>query len=184
MTKKALAVISFGTTYPQAREAIGQIEKALSAALPDYDFFRAFTSGMVIRKIEREEGIKIPNPAELMQHLSDAGYEKVLCQSLHVMPGFEYEKMLAQLAPYREKFTQLSVGKPARTTMGISARVCCATCPRLPRMKPMFTWDTAPSILLMRHTARWKTCSAFWAQSVCLSAPLRASRIWSISAAA
>lgn len=139
MTKKALAVISFGTTYPQAREAIGQIEKALCAALPDYDFFRAFTSGMVIRKIEREEGIKIPNPAELMRHLSDAGYEKVLCQSLHVMPGFEYEKMLAQLAPYREKFTQLSVGKPMLFGADDYGHICA----RLLRDLPTLAADEA-----------------------------------------
>ena len=53
MGKKALVVVSFGTSMPQARCAIENIEKRLCAAFPDYDFFRAFTSRMVARKIER-----------------------------------------------------------------------------------------------------------------------------------
>lgn len=139
MSKKALAVISFGTTYPQARKAIGHIENDLCAALPEYDFYRAFTSGMVIRKIEREEGVKIPNPAELMQQLADAGYEEVLCQSLHVMPGLEYEKMLAQLAPYREKFQKLTVGKPMLFETGDYEHIC----ERLLRDLPALAEDAA-----------------------------------------
>ncbi|WP_283674585.1 sirohydrochlorin cobaltochelatase [Butyricicoccus sp. Marseille-Q5471] len=112
MGKKALAIISFGTTYPQAREAIVCIENRLRQAFPEYDFYRAFTSGMVIRKIEREENIKIPNPAELMEQLAAEGYEEVLCQSLHVIPGVEYEKMLGQLASYRDRFACLRIGRP------------------------------------------------------------------------
>ena len=69
MNKKAIAVISFGTTYPKARLAIERIENSLKAAFPDYDFFRAFTSKMVINKIEKEENIKIPTPEQLMIQL-------------------------------------------------------------------------------------------------------------------
>ncbi len=112
MGKKALAVISFGTSYPEARAAIENLEKTLAVARPDYDFYRAFTSGMVIAKIEREEGIRILNPAELMEQLAEQGYEEVICQSLHVIPGNEYEKMCAQMQPFAEKFHRFAVGKP------------------------------------------------------------------------
>lgn len=139
MSKKALAVISFGTTYPRARQAIAQIEDRLRQALPDYDFFRAFTSGMVIRKIEREEGVRIPNPAELMEQLAAAGYEEVLCQSLHVMPGMEYEKMCMQLLLYRERFRVLSTGKP----MLFHAEDYAEICRRLLREIPALADDEA-----------------------------------------
>ncbi len=112
MGKKALAVISFGTSYPEARAAIEHIEGALAAARPGYDFYRAFTSDMIIRKIEREEGIHIPTPEELFAQLAAQGYEEVLCQSLHVIPGNEYEKMCAQIAPYTSSFSHLRIGKP------------------------------------------------------------------------
>ena len=70
MSKKALMVVSFGTTYPDARRAIENLEERLRAAFPGYDFYRAFTSRMVARKIEREEGVYIPSPAELLEQLA------------------------------------------------------------------------------------------------------------------
>lgn len=112
MAKKALAVISFGTSYPEARAAIEHIEATLAAALPDHDFYRAFTSGMIIRKIEREEGIRIPTPEQLFEQLAAQGYDEVLCQSLHVIPGNEYDKMCAQIAPHVSRFAHLRIGKP------------------------------------------------------------------------
>lgn len=110
--KKALAVVSFGTTYPEARRAIEEIENALRAAFPDHDFYRAFTSSIVIRKIAREEGVIIPNPGELLEQLAAQGYEEVRVQTLHVIPGIEYEKMLRQMDPWRARFARLTVGKP------------------------------------------------------------------------
>lgn len=112
MAKKALMVVSFGTSVPQARRAIEQVEEKLRAAFPDYDFYRAFTSGMVARKIEREEGVSIPSPAELLEQLAVDGYDEVRCQSLHIIFGQEYEKMLHQLEPYRNRFARLLVGQP------------------------------------------------------------------------
>lgn len=112
MGKKALVVVSFGTTYPEARKAIEKLENSLHTAFPEYDFYRAFTSGMVIRKIAQEEAVIIPTPAQLMERLAGAGYDEVLCQSLHVIFGQEYEKLLSQLAPYCSRFRRLQVGKP------------------------------------------------------------------------
>lgn len=110
--KKALAVISFGTTMPSARSAIEVLEKELHTRMEGYDLFRAFTSDMVIRKIQREEGITIPNPGELMEQLLTAGYTHVVCQSLHVIPGDEFEKMCDQLSPYETRFKSFTIGKP------------------------------------------------------------------------
>ncbi|MDR3766427.1 MAG: sirohydrochlorin cobaltochelatase [Butyricicoccus sp.] len=136
MNKKALVVISFGTTYPKARQAIAQIEDSLKKALPEYDFFRAFTSGMVIRKIEREEGVRILTPAEQMEQLVAAGYEEVLCQSLHVMPGMEYEKMLMQLLPYRSRFHSMRIGKPMLFHAEDYAEICRRLLQEMPTLAP------------------------------------------------
>lgn len=132
--KKALAVISFGTSYPDARRAIERLERALAAARPDYDFYRAFTSGMIRRKIAREEGQIIPSAGELMQQLAAAGYDEVVCQSLHVIPGNEYEKMCAEIAPFRGKFAALPIGKPLLFDSADYERCCRALLPQLPAL--------------------------------------------------
>ena len=135
MTKRALAIISFGTSYPDARHAIELLEQALAAAMLDYDFYRAFTSGMIIRKIEREEGIHIPNPAELMTQLRQAGYTEVLCQSLHVIPGLEYEKMCAQIREAALGMT-VKIGQPMLTSQQDYIRVCQALLDEMPTLAP------------------------------------------------
>lgn len=52
--KKALLVVSFGTSYHDTCEKnIVACERDLAASCPDRDLFRAFTSGMIIRKLRR-----------------------------------------------------------------------------------------------------------------------------------
>lgn len=136
MGKKALVVVSFGTSMPQARCAIENIEERLRAAFPDYDFFRAFTSGMVARKIEREEGLHIPAPEELMEQLATEGYEEVRCQSLHVIFGQEYEKLLAQLRPYCGRFARLLIGRPLLWDTEDYLRLTRALLAEMPHLAP------------------------------------------------
>ncbi len=51
--KKALLVVSFGTSYHDTCEKnIVACERELAASCPDRTLFRAFTSGMIIRKLE------------------------------------------------------------------------------------------------------------------------------------
>ncbi len=88
MNQKALAVISFGTTYTLAQDAIMQIESTLSCHVKEYDCFRAFTSKMVIAKLKREQGQYVLTPEELMEQLYQKGYKEVLCQPLHIINGF------------------------------------------------------------------------------------------------
>ena len=50
--KKAVLVVSFGTSYKETREkTIEACEKKIKEGLEGYDFFRAFTSNMIIRKL-------------------------------------------------------------------------------------------------------------------------------------
>ena len=56
--KKALLVVSFGTSYHDTCEKnIVACERELAASCPDRTFFRAFTSGMIIRKLKRRDNL-------------------------------------------------------------------------------------------------------------------------------
>ena len=78
MGKKALLVVSFGTSFEEALPAIVNIEETCKKAFPDYDFYRAFTSGMIIRKWARTKNVIIHNPDEVMKRLVAEGYEEVM----------------------------------------------------------------------------------------------------------
>ena len=52
MNKKALVVISFGSTFDETRKLdIGGIEAALATAFPDFDQYRAFTSNIIRKRL-------------------------------------------------------------------------------------------------------------------------------------
>ena len=115
MSKKALLVVSFGTSFDEALPAIVNIEETCKKAFPEYDFFRAFTSGMIIRKLKRTRQQIIHSPEEIMEQLAGEGYEEVICQPTHIINGMEYEKMMNMLAPYKEKIPVIRVGTPLLT---------------------------------------------------------------------
>ena len=110
--KKAILSVSFGTSYPDTLlKTIAATEQALAEAFPDWEVRRAFTSGMIIRKLRERDGVEIENVAQAMHRLEDEGYTHVAVQSTHVMHGEEYEKMLSQLEPFRMRM-KISVGMP------------------------------------------------------------------------
>ena len=124
MNQKALAVISFGTTYTLAQDAIMQIESTLSCHAKEYDCFRAFTSKMVIAKLKREQGQYVLTPEELMEQLYQKGYKEVLCQPLHIINGFEFEKMYKALSAFTDKFDKIQIGRPL-LTFEDDYKACC-----------------------------------------------------------
>lgn len=111
--KKALLTISFGTSYPEARvRNIEACEHRLAAAFPDRAPFRAFTSGMIMRKLARRDGVFIDSPQQALEKLWLQGYRDVAIQSLHIINGDEYEKVVHQGAAWRERFDTLQIGAP------------------------------------------------------------------------
>ena len=53
--KKAILVVSFGTSYNDTREkTIGAIEKKIADSYPDYTVRRAFTSKIIIDILKKE----------------------------------------------------------------------------------------------------------------------------------
>ena len=112
-TKPVLLAVSFGSSYNETRDVtIGAVEAALQAAYPEYEVRRAFTSQIVIDILEEREKMEIDNVIEAMDRLVADGVKKVVIQPTHVMPGFEYDDVMAEIADYADKFDSMKVGDP------------------------------------------------------------------------
>lgn len=110
--KKAVLMVSFGTSYENTREkTIGAVENRVREAFRDCDVFRAFTSGMIIKKL-RSCGMYIDTVAEALAKLYFMGYSKVYCQPTHIIPGEEYEKLCRITDTFSDVFDILVTGKP------------------------------------------------------------------------
>ena len=115
MDKKAILAVSFGTSHFDTLEkTIAAIEADLAAAFPDRALFRAFTSGMILRKLEKE-GTHIDDVPQALERLAAEGYADVAVQPTHILNGDEYDKLLAQAAPFAGRFARLAFGKPLLT---------------------------------------------------------------------
>lgn len=117
MMKKAILVVSFGTTYQDGlRLNIESVENKIRAMFPEYEVRRAFTSRIVIKRLAARDGIQIDTETEAIQKLEREGYKEVYIQPLHVVGGEEYDKIkkiVVQYAHGKEKsFDKIVIGRP------------------------------------------------------------------------
>jgi len=116
-TKKALLVVSFGTSNASTRKlTIDKCEKRIRDEFEGYDFYRAWTSKMIIRKLKENTGEIIKFPDEVLEDLYQKGYDEVLVQSLHIINGEEYDKLKYICRDYKDKFEKLALGRPLLST--------------------------------------------------------------------
>lgn len=113
--KEAILVVSFGTTYEKTRKlCIESTENEIKDRFKDFEVRRAFTSQMVIERLKKRDGIIIDNVEEALEKICKGGAKDIYIQSLHIIPGHEYEKMHRHIDSFKDKynFNSISVGKP------------------------------------------------------------------------
>lgn len=109
--KKAILVVSFGTSYRDTLEkTIGSVERDLKKAF-GYEVRRAFTSGMIINKLLSRDGIKTDTVEEALQRLINEGFDEAVCVVTHIINGFEYDKVTKITDSFKDKI-KISVTRP------------------------------------------------------------------------
>ncbi len=115
--KKAILVVSFGTSFAKTREkTIDRIEADIAAAYPDYTLYRAWTSKMIIAKLRRRDGIEVPTVEEAVEQMAADGVQELLVQPTHIINGIENDLMKEAVLARRDAFEKLAFGDPLLTT--------------------------------------------------------------------
>lgn len=108
--KDAILVMSFGTTYQDTRaKTIEATVADIQKAHPGVKVVTAFTSHIIIDRIEKNEGIKYPTPEEALEDLRAQGYNRVALVSLDVIPGMEYDYDRAIFHNYKKNFKAMTL---------------------------------------------------------------------------
>ena len=103
--KKGLLAVSFGTSVNATREkTIDAIEADFREAFPEYRLYRAWTSGMIIRKLKKRDQIQIDTVTEAMERMLADGITEVVVQPTHVINGVENDQMAADVQKYEDRF--------------------------------------------------------------------------------
>jgi sirohydrochlorin cobaltochelatase len=133
--QKAILLVSFGTSVPQARQVFAKIEDAAKARFPGVEVRWAFTSKKIRHKLA-QEGQKTLAPAQALANLAEDGFDRVAIQSLHIIPGEEFEglKETAQrFAGMPKGLKQVEVGPPLLVSSEDMERVARAMLAHAPQ---------------------------------------------------
>jgi sirohydrochlorin cobaltochelatase len=90
-----LVLTAFGTTTA-AFDTYRHIEVKVKERFPGHEIRWAFTSGKVRRKVAQEQGKELKNLPQTLKELKAAGFSRVVVQSLHVVPGEEWQEVVAE----------------------------------------------------------------------------------------
>lgn len=133
-TTRGILVVSFGTSYPETcKKTIEKIEDEIREAHPEYSVYRAWTSGMIRRKVLKRDGIRILGVEEALEQMKADGIEQVVVQPTHVINGIENDEMTAAVMKFQEQFQKIAIGAPLLTTQEDNEDVMKAV---LEEMKP------------------------------------------------
>lgn len=111
--KKGILVVSFGTSHLDTMgKTIEVIEKEMEERFQECNVYRAFTSGMIIRKLKRTEGISVDTVPEALSRMASDGIEEVIIQPTHIINGIENDRMMEDLMEHMSLFKRIRVGKP------------------------------------------------------------------------
>lgn len=136
MIKKAILVVSFGTSHNDTRrKTIEQIEKEIQQAFPEYAIYRAFTSQMIIKILEDRDGLYIDTVIEAMEQMWKDGIEEVIVQPTHILNGIENDSMIRDVNLYKEKFNSILIGAPLLNETEDYRKVIKAFVKKTPRLK-------------------------------------------------
>ena len=118
--KKAILVVSFGTSHLDALEnSIEKIENRIRDEFKDYEVFRAFTAHMIIKKLKERDNIEILKPEEALEDLKNKGFEEVIIQPLHIIPGEEYSYIRGMARRHKDDFKTIKLGRPIFFYQGV-----------------------------------------------------------------
>lgn len=118
MNKKGILVVSFGTSHLDTLEkTITAIEKDIQDEFPGFDVYRAFTSGMILKKLLRTENLNFDTVTEALERMRADGIQTVVVQPTHIINGIENDKMLEEVKAFDTSFKKICVGMPLLSTV-------------------------------------------------------------------
>ena len=98
---KVILLVAFGSTWQKAFDAFDATLEKYEEEYPDYDIFMSFSSAICINRAAAgehvEDGAEVRNyyaPSYWLEAFGRVQYETILVQSLQVIPGEEYGRVV------------------------------------------------------------------------------------------
>jgi sirohydrochlorin cobaltochelatase len=99
--REGILIVAFGSSVPEGEAAITAVADAVKSACPDTEVRVSYTSRIIMRKIAREQGRVIDEPAIALAKMAYEGFTDVTVLSTHIIPGEEYDDLKAVVEGFR-----------------------------------------------------------------------------------
>lgn len=111
---KGILLVTFGTTFDEARSAFDNIEENVREAFPETPVRWAYTSEIIRKKMEKQ-GNRVNSPLQALKEMDEQGFSSVAVQSLHTIAGFEYHDLVKTVRKFENEansIKDINIGGP------------------------------------------------------------------------
>ena len=135
-----IVLVAFGTTT-EALKTYAFMDSVFRDRFESIEIFWAYSSRMVRDWIKKRKGIDLRHPHEVLNDLVSGGYEWAVVQSLHLLCGHEFYRMVEEV---RQVPLRTSIGLPLLSTPQDYKEVARA-------LKPLIVEEIDTANLLVGH---------------------------------
>ncbi len=145
--KKAILLVSFGTSDPEARKVFDRIDEQTRKSFSGVEVRWAFTSKMIRAKLAKE-GKTLDSPEMAMAKLMNDGFTHLAVLSLHTIPGEEFHELYQNAQLFGQMaggFEKILVARPLLSSAKDMETVAGVMMKNIPGRKPV------DAVLFMGH---------------------------------
>ena len=137
LDKPAIVLAPYGTLSPRALATYERIRAAYEHEFPASQVLLAFTSQLMIKRLQEKEGIIVASPLEALSELHSRDCRSVVVQSLQIVPGEEFHQLAALVHGQGQGLISQGT-KPAfeRLEIGLPLLSSLEDCQRVSRVLP------------------------------------------------
>jgi sirohydrochlorin cobaltochelatase len=128
LEKPAIILVPYGSLSLRALETYERIRKAYEREFPGTLVRLAFTSQLMIKRLQEKGEITIASPLEALMELHSRGCRSVVIQSLQIVPGSEFHLLTSLVQDLtvhgaEPDFERLEIGLPLLSSLEDCRRV-------------------------------------------------------------
>ena len=159
-SRRAILLVAFGTSVPEAQTAFDRIDAHVKGAFPGVEIRWAFTSKH-IRKRLAGQGKILDSPEVALARMMEEGFTHVAVLSLHIIPGQEFHDLKTNVDLFARMsggFERVLVAQPLLSSHEDMVRTAESLIQRIPADR-----NPEDAIVFMGHGSRHHPADAAYA---------------------
>ena len=149
--KTPIILTAFGTTS-KAVDTYDYMGKIIGERFPDYEIRWAYTSRMVRNLVKEKQKIELNSTKGVLTELEDNGYSQAVVQSLHVLCGAEFHRLINET---KQCQIRISIGLPLLSSPADYSALIAG-------IGNIFsTPDNDEAVILVGHGTEHPVCSSY-----------------------